>query len=88
MHENNVPAINIKVSIKSNKNLRLHFLLVTFVSQMTPIIVILWRENKNLQKRGKIAKITNWFYENWLFQEETPFEENKTVMKSKYYFKK
>ena len=54
---------------------------------MTPIFVILRKENRNLQKRGKYAKNhQNWFYENWLFQEERPFEENKTVMKSKFYF--
>ena len=30
----------------------------------------------------------NWFYEKWLFQEERPFEENKTFMKSTLYFKR
>ena len=51
--------LNIKLITKINKNLRLHFLQLTlFVSQMTPIIVILRKENKNLQKRGKFAKIT------------------------------
>ena len=51
--------LNIKVITKNNKNLHLHFLQVTtFVSQMTPIIAILWKENKNLQKSSKIAKIT------------------------------
>ena len=63
--------------------------MATFVSQLTPIIVILWKENKNLQKKGQICKIhENWFYENWLFQEERPFEEKKTVVKSKWYFKR
>ena len=28
------------------------------------------------------------FYENWLFQAKRPFEENKTIMKSKLYFKR
>ena len=50
--------LNIKLLTKNNKNLRLHFLHVTtFVNQMTPIIVILWKENKNLQKRSKYLKI-------------------------------
>ena len=38
-------------------------------------------------KKGQICENhENWFYENLLFQEEIPFEENKTVMKSKLYF--
>ena len=79
---------NIKLITKNNKSLRLHFLQVTpIVIQMTPIIVMMWTENKKLQKKGQICKNqANWFYENWLFQEEIPFEENKTVMKSKLYF--
>ena len=45
-------SINIKLITKSIKNLRFHFSQVTtLVSQMTPIIVILWKEQKNLQKR-------------------------------------
>ena len=68
---------NIKVITRNNKNLCLDCLKVTtFVDQMTPIIVILGKENKNHE---------NWFYENWMFEEERPFEENKTVMKSKLY---
>ena len=48
----------IKITTKINKNICLHFLQVTtFVSQMMPIIVILWKENKNLQYRGKFPKI-------------------------------
>ena len=56
-------SINIKLIIKSNKSLRLLFLQVTaFVSQMTSNIVILWKENKNLQKREQICKNReNWF---------------------------
>ena len=51
---------------------------------MTPNIAILRKENKNLQKRDKYTKLTkNGFYENWLFEEERPFEENETVMKRK-----
>ena len=51
--------LNIKLITKNNQNPPLRFLQVTtFVSQMTPIIVIPWKENKNLQKRGRIAKIT------------------------------
>ena len=51
--------LNIKLITKNNENLRLHFFQVTtFESKMTPIIVILWKENKNLQKKGKFAKIT------------------------------
>ena len=51
--------LNIKVITKNNKNIRLHFLQVTkFVSQKTLIIVILSKENKSLQKRGKFLKIT------------------------------
>ena len=34
------------------------FQVTTFVSQMTPLIEILWKENKNLQNRGEFAKIT------------------------------
>ena len=50
---------NIKLIIKNNKNLCLHFLqATTFVSQMTPIIVILWKKTKTYIKEGKFAKIT------------------------------
>ena len=78
--------LNIKLITKNNKNVRLIFLQVAkFVNQMTPIIVILWKENKNLQKRANMKIHENWFYENWLFQEERPFEENKTFMKNKLY---
>ena len=90
MHENDVPPnqLNNKLITKNNKNLRLHFLiLTTFVNQMTPIIVILRKENKNLQTKGQICKNhENWFYENWLFQEEKICKENKTVRKSELYF--
>ena len=76
--------LNNKLITKNNKNLRLHFLQVTtFVSQLQPIIVILWKENKNLQK-SQICKN----HENWLCQEERPFEERKTVMRSKLFFKR
>ena len=38
---------------------------------MTPIIVMLWKENRNLQKKGQIRKNhENWFYESWLIQEK------------------
>ena len=48
----------IRVITKCNKNFRLHCLQITkFISQMTLIIVILWKENKNLQKRGKFVII-------------------------------
>ena len=44
---------------------------------------------KRKQKPTKKVQIyknhENWFCENWLFREERPFEENKTVMKSKFY---
>ena len=52
---------------------------------MTPIIVILWKENKNLQKR-KMSKNHKILFLNWLFREEKPFEENKTVKKNKFNF--
>ena len=80
--------LNIKLITKNNKNLRLHFLKVTkLVNQMTPMFVMLLKENRNQQKRGQIRKNhENWFYENGLFQEENPFEENKTVMKSSLSF--
>ena len=43
-----------KLITKNNKNLSLHFLKLTnFFNQ-----VIMWKENKNLQKGGKYAKIT------------------------------
>ena len=62
MHENDVPPpnqLNFKLITKHNKNLRLHFLQVTtIVNQMTPIIVILWKEYENLQKWGRYTKIT------------------------------
>ena len=71
--------LNIKLITKNNKNLRLHFLQVT--------TIVVWKENKNLQKWGKYTKITKiGFHENWLFHEERPFEENKTLMKSTLYF--
>ena len=42
--------LNIKVITKNCKKTSFAFLQVTtIVSQMTPIIVILWKENKNLQ---------------------------------------
>ena len=67
------------VITKNNKIFRMHFLQVTtFVSQTTPIIVISCeqKKNKNLQNKGQIYKNhENWFYENWLFQEERPSEE-------------
>ena len=53
---------------------------------MTLIIVKLLKKQKPT-KKGPICKNhENWFYENWLFQEKRPFEENKTVTKSKLYF--
>ena len=40
-------------------------------------------------KKGQICKnLESWFDENCLFQEERPFEKNKTVMKSKLFFKR
>ena len=51
--------LKIDMITKNNKILRLHFFQVTtFVSQKTSFIVILWKKNKNLQKRGELAKIT------------------------------
>ena len=91
MHKNDVSPnqLNIKPITKNIKNLRLHFLQVTtFVSQMTPIIVILLKKQKPTKKGQTCKNHENVFYENWLFQEERPFEENKTVMRSKLYFKK
>ena len=52
--------IKIKLFIKNIEKLRLHLIKVKrIVNQMTPIIEILWKENRNLQKRGEYAKITN-----------------------------
>ena len=52
--------INIKLFIKNIENFRFQFIKVkNIVNQMTPIIEILWKDNKNLQKRGEYAKITN-----------------------------
>ena len=49
--------INIRLFIKNIENLRLHFIkLKTIVNQMTPIIEKLWKENKNLQKKGRLCK--------------------------------
>ena len=40
-------------------------------------------------KKDQICKNQeNWLYENWLFQEKRPFEENQTVIRSKMYFKR
>ena len=73
--------LNFKLITKNNKNSRLHFLqLTTFVIQMTPNIVILWKENKNLKKVQICKSHENLFYEKWLLQEERLLEENKTVM--------
>ena len=60
MHENDVPQqLKIKLMTQSKKKSSFDFLkLTTFVNRMTPFIVIVWKENKNLQKRGKYAKIT------------------------------
>ena len=80
--------LNIKLITKNKKNLGLHFIKVTtFVFQITHIIEILWKKKQKPTTKGQICKNhENWFYENWLFQEERPIEENKTVMKSKLYF--
>ena len=43
-----------------------------------PIIVILWKLNKNHKKDG-IAKIKSIF-KNLLYQEQTPFEEKTVIM--------
>ena len=60
--------LNIKLITKNNKNLLLHFLKVTkFVNQMTP----------NTKKWQICKNHEYWFYENWLFKEERPFEEKK-----------
>ena len=49
--------LNINVITKNNENLRLDCLKVTtFVNQMRSIIVILRKENRNLQKRAKMQK--------------------------------
>ena len=45
------------------------------------------RKQKPTKKRQNCKNHNNWFYENWLFQEERPFEENRTAMKRKLYFK-
>ena len=51
--------LNIKHITKYNKNLRLHFLqMTTIVIQMTPNILIIRKENQNLQKWGKYTKIS------------------------------
>ena len=51
--------LNIMLITKNNKNLRMQFLKSTnFVNQMVPIILMLWKENRKLQKSGKYAKIT------------------------------
>ena len=51
---------NIKLFIKNIENLRLRFIKVKkIVNQMTPVIEILWKENKDLQKRGEYSKFTN-----------------------------
>ena len=40
-------------------------------------------------KKGQICKNhENWFFENWLFQEERAFEENKIAIKNTLYFKR
>ena len=82
--------LNIKVITKNNKNLRLNFLRVkTFVNQMTPIYCDTVKRKQKPTKKGQICKNhENWFYENCLFQKDRQFEENKTVMKSKLYFKR
>ena len=46
------------------------------------------RKQKPIKKGQTCKTHENWFYENWLFQEERPFEENKTVIKCKLYFKR
>ena len=82
-------SLNIKVITKNNKSLRLHFLQVTtFVIQMKPIIVILWKETKHLQKRGNFAKITKFgVMKTGFSKKKRPFEEN-TVMKRQLFFKR
>ena len=50
--------LTIELITENNKNFQFHFCRWAFVGQMTPNIVILWKENKNLQKRGKFAKLT------------------------------
>ena len=49
--------LDINVITKNNKKLRLDCLkATTFANQMTPIFVILWKENKNLQKGANMQK--------------------------------
>ena len=70
------------------KNLRLHFLQVTTFKSNDAHYCDTVKRKQKPTKEGQICKNhQKWFYENWLFQEERPFEENKTVIKSKLYFK-
>ena len=77
--------LNIKLTTKNNKNLRLLFFASDNIckSNYAHYCDTVKRKQKPT-KKGQIYKNHwNWFYEYWLFQEERPFEENKTVMKSK-----
>ena len=60
------------------KNLKSSWLCSCQMIRGVPITVILWKENKNLQNWSNMQK-SGIFYENWLYQEQRPLEEKKTV---------
>ena len=81
--------INIKLITKSNK--KSSFALFAGDNICKSYDAHFCDTVKRKQKRTKKGQICknheNWFYENWLFQEERSFEENKTVMESKLHSK-
>ena len=71
--------LNIKLFTKNKNNFRLRFLqMTTFVDQMTPIIVKIWKENKKPTKSANM-QLSRIFYENWLYQEQRPYEGKKLL---------
>ena len=89
MHENDVPdQLNVKLNTKKIKNLPLHCFAGDNNCKINDAHYC--DTVKRKQKTTKMSQIyknhENWFYENWLSQEERPFEENKPFMKSVQYF--
>ena len=91
MHENDVPPIKyiLSWSLKPIKSSFAFFDGDNICKSNDAHYCDTVKKKTETYQKGQFCKNhENWFYENWLFQEETPFEENKTVMKSKLYFKK
>ena len=88
MHENDVPPIKKKLSwLLKTIEIFVAFWEGNNICNSNDAHYWDTVKRKKTYNKGQMCKNhENWFYENWFFQEERPFEENKTVMKSKLYF--